>query len=410
MILKNHPPHPRGGNRRRTPASTCPLCGSSDLSDFFEVKQLPISVCYLWDIPAQARNAPRGDICLSHCHRCGFISNRWFEPDNSLYVPGYEASLIYSDLFCAYVRDLVSRLIRRYDIRHKRVLEIGCGSGDFLRLLCKLGNNDGIGIDPTLRKSGIETEGQGSIRFIRDYFGEPYAHLAYDFVCCRSVFENIPDPLKFLKNIYQGIGHRDDVRLYFEVPNSIRYFANSAPWSIYYEQCNHFTQVTLTQIFTACGFEVLDAGTCYENGEYVYVEAMPGRTPDSAVAPSSKARINVPPAAAEFSQIHREHVKKWTARLTKVKQSGRRVVAWGSGGKGINFLNTLATEDIIPYVVDINPNRHGKYVPGSAQKVVAPEFLVDYRPELIIITNPLYEREIKAQVQKLGIPADFQVV
>ena len=62
------------------------------------------------------------------------------------------------------------------------------------------------------------------------------------------------------------------------------------------------------------------------------------------------------------------------------------------------------------YVLDINPDRHEKYIPGSAPKVVAPEFIAEYRPDVIIITNPIYEQEIKKQVCELGVSCEFMIV
>ena len=57
----------------------------------------------------------------------------------------------------------------------------------------------------------------------------------------------------------------------------------------------------------------------------------------------------------------------------------------------------------IKYVVDINPNKKGKYIPGTGQQIVEPEFLVDYQPHLIIIMNPIYESEIRNMLENLNL-------
>ena len=75
-----------------------------------------------------------------------------------------------------------------------------------------------------------------------------------------------------------------------------------------------------------------------------------------------------------------------------------------------SFLNALDTKDTIQYVADINPNRQGQYIGGSGQQIVAPEFLTEYQPDIIVITNPLYEGEIKAQVSALGLSSEFMVI
>ena len=84
-------------------------------------------------------------------------------------------------------------------------------------------------------------------------------------------------------------------------------------------------------------------------------------------------------------------------------------MVWGAGGKGISFLNQLPTSDAIPYVVDINPDKKGTYIPGSAQEIVTPEFLAEFKPETIVLMNALYQDEIRQQVEELGLDCEFLV-
>ena len=60
----------------------------------------------------------------------------------------------------------------------------------------------------------------------------------------------------------------------------------------------------------------------------------------------------------------------WKKYLKKAKDNGRRVVLWGGGSKGVTFLNMKGDRDKIEYVIDTNPRKHGKYIPGTGQKIV----------------------------------------
>ena len=115
----------------------------------------------------------------------------------------------------------------------------------------------------------------------------------------------------------------------------------------------------------------------------------------------------MPDAIKRFAEHHRDNIRQWTERLDEFRRLKQRVVVWGSGGKGISFLNTLPTQGAIEYVVEINPDKHGKFIPGSGQEVVPPEFLSNYQPDGVIITNALYEREMKQQARELGVECDF---
>jgi len=70
----------------------------------------------------------------------------------------------------------------------------------------------------------------------------------------------------------------------------------------------------------------------------------------------------------------------------------------------VGFLTTLNIDDTqVPLVVDINPNKHNTYLPGTAQKIVAPQTLMDYRPDVVVVMNPIYVNEISADLAKLGL-------
>lgn len=387
----------------------CPVCGSANRTDFFQVHDIPVHVGVLWDKEEQARRAPVGDITLAYCDDCGLVQNRALDASKLVFEPGYEVALHHSQVFRDFTNDVASRLVDKYQVRNKEVLEVGCGCGYFLRRLCDLGHNDGVGIDPTVASEGIEQREYGTLNFIRDYFTDRYSTIECDLICCLSVFEDIADPVAFVQRVRRIALRRERVPVYFEVFNGFRALANRESWSIHYEQCNYFSLDSLTNIFKRCGFNILDAGTCYQGDQYLYVEAMIGDQSASLGQSDATDQGALPDVIREFSSHHQSGLAAWKKRFSEFATGRKKVVVWGSGGKGISFLNSLDTYGTVQYVVDINPDRQGKFVPGSAQKIVAPNFLVDYRPDAIILTNVLYEREIKQQVKELGLTCEFFV-
>ena len=80
---------------------------------------------------------------------------------------------------------------------------------------------------------------------------------------------------------------------------------------------------------------------------------------------------------------------------------GKRIVVLGAGARGLTFLGifrNIFSDQRIEYAVDINPHKHGMYIPGTGQKIVSPEFLQEYRPDFIILANPAYGKEIERTV------------
>jgi SAM-dependent methyltransferase len=389
--------------------SACPVCGSDSRTDFFQVQDIPVHVGVLWDTAEQARRAPAGAITLTYCGHCGFVQNRALEQGKIVFEPGYEVALHHSKVFRDFTEEVATRLIDRYQVREREVLEIGCGCGYFLRRICDLGGNDCIGIDPTVPVEGFEQRERGSIQFIRDYFSDEYSSLECDLICCLSVFEDIPNPVEFVQRVRRIAERRERVPVYFEVFNGFRALESCETWSIHYEQCNYFSLESLSNIFRRCGFEILHAGTCYQDGQYLFVEAVLSDQPSNEPRTEPASGCCLPEVIAGFAGHHDSRLATWNRRFDEFARDGKRVVVWGSGGKGISFLNTVSTCDTVEFVVDINPDRQGKYIPGSAQRIVDPSFLTEYRPDAIILTNVLYEKEIKRQVNDLGLTSEFLV-
>src|SRR4029077_14571683 len=90
----------------------------------------------------------------------------------------------------------------------------------------------------------------------------------------------------------------------------------------------------------------------------------------------------------------------WLNRLRNWAAAGQRTVLWGSGSKAVAFLTTLDVHDEIEHVVDINPYRVGKFLPDSGQKIVEPAFLRDYRPDNVVVMNPIYRHEIGCELAR----------
>ena len=72
--------------------------------------------------------------------------------------------------------------------------------------------------------------------------------------------------------------------------------------------------------------------------------------------------------------------------------------------------NVPSAASWVEYVVDVNPQRQGRYMPKSGQRVVAPAELREIAPDIVIATNPNYAAEILGQIRDLGLQCDFQIL
>lgn len=400
-------------------AKCCVACGSSRRSVFFSIPRLPVNVGYAAPAESAAREADFGAVELAYCYDCTHIYNSAFEADRVQYQPGYEVALNHSPIFRRFMEGVADRLLKQHDLNGKAIIEIGSGRGWFLSRLCEWGDNRGLGIDPSTLVEGKLLTQRGHVELQRGYFADDFEQRFRDwnpdFVCCLSVFEHVPQPLEFLQRLRRFIGPRK-VGLYWEVFNSERAFREREIWSVLYEQCNYFSLQSLTSIMRRAGFQVLEAGGCYEADQYLYVDAVSTDVDGLQTTAAGDGQdlpldlpTELPDECRQFVEHFRSKLQWWQAELDAFRKRQARVVFWGSGGKGVSFLNLLDTRDLISYVVEINPDKQGRFIPGTGQRIVPPEFLRQYSPDVIIISNALYRREIAEQASSLGVDCAIYV-
>lgn len=394
----------------------CPVCRQCSYQPFFQLDNVPVQDGVLWNSKAEACQAPTGTIKLAFCHQCGYVGNLCFQPEKMRYDQEYSFSLHFSPTYRAFVDSVATRAINQYKLADRPVMEIGCGQGDFLRLLCQLGCRSGVGIDPSVTPHD-ETVGTSHITFLQDWYSERHLLQETSFLCCRHLLDQVTDPRAFVELIRRNIGPYTDSVVYCEVPNAANIFEDLLIRNIIYEKPSWFTAYSLRKLFQQAGFEVLSAEPCFEGDQYLGIEARPrqGDTQESCQgAPGRQADAYEQELFSQsvhaFANNYQQKIAGWQHQVAALREAGQRTVAWGSGSGAITFLNTLKIKEEIPYVVDINPKRQGKFLPLTGQQVVDPAFLTDYRPDAIIITNATYAAEIKQQVGVMGIQAEFMVI
>lgn len=386
--------------------NSCPSCGKNAMSVFYEVRGVPVNSVLLLPTREEAVSFPKGDIVLGFCDQCGFIANLAFDPTEQEYSARYEATQGYSSTFNTFHRNLAQRMIDQYDLHNKTLIEIGCDKGDFLTMLCELGENRGIGFDPAYVPDRIPSPAKDRMTFIADFYGEKYAQYAADFVCCKMTLEHIPTVAEFMKTVRRSIGNRSETIVFFQIPEVRRILREVAFWDVYYEHCSYFSMGSLARLFRKTGFDVIDLGTEYDD-QYLMIEARPGTGRGVPPLAEENDLDALRKDVASFTETLEKTLDRWKRRMAEVTQAGRKAVIWGGGSKGVAFLTKLDIHEEIRYAVDINPYKMGTFMAGTGQEIVMPDFLKKFRPDLVIVMNPIYVSEIRAEMQKLGVTADI---
>ena len=206
-----------------------------------------------------------------------------------------------------------------------------------------------------------------------------------------------------MRDIRRAIGDRD-VPIYFEVPNAGWMFDAVSMWDVIYEHVGYWSAPSITTLFRRTGFEPVSVRAGYGE-QFLMVEAKPASCEPDYISPDAEAARK---SAAFFADAANAELEKWRACLADLDANA---VIWGAGSKGITFANALgdACKALVAFV-DLNPRKHGLIAPGVALPVVSPEALSDLNPDLVLISNTLYETEIREQVTAMGLTPSFGVI
>jgi SAM-dependent methyltransferase len=380
----------------------CPLCTNASPRIFFERRGVPVHQNLACANVEEARQFARGDLLLAFCRTCGFVFNAAFDPNSLRYSAAYDNTRSYSPYFKRYLTGLAESLLTKYCLNDKVVIEVGCGKGEFLRLLCKDGRNQGIGFDPSY--VGPDTAEQRAVRFIRAFYDSQQTQFAPDFVCCRHVIEHVQSPLHMLRAVRQAIGNRMNSYVFFETPALPWILDTVTFWDFFYEHCSYFTAESVTWAFEQAGFQVLEAPSAFD-AQYICVEAKPALANRTAGTAIPRSVPDLWSKIQSFLARLKERMEACEEKIDFFNKAGGCAI-WGAAAKGTTLVNTIDPENRrIRFLIDINPAKQGKFVPGTGHQIVSPEYLKEQNGGIagIVNMNPNYLEENRSILSQMSL-------
>lgn len=385
----------------------CPACEGTDLTEFYSLKSIPVQSCILLDTEKEACEFPHAELKLCFCGDCGFIFNRSFDLALVDYASTTEESQHFSGTFNRFAKDLVTEIAKLYDLEGKHTLEIGCGKGEFLQELVKRTKTIGLGIDPGFIPERLAGSADQEIRFQREYFTSKNVDISPNFVVCRHTLEHVPDVGNFINEIATVIGDRTGTGIFFETPDVHRVLSEGAFWDIYYEHCSYFTMGSHARLFRRFNIDVTNIYLAY-GSQYIIQYAQPSF--GSPLLEEEYDLEQLKDLVSFFPERVAKTRKYWTDFIKERHANGNSIAIWGGGSKCVSFLTTNGIGGEVAQIVDINPHKQGKFLPGTGHQVIAPQSLRADPPDTVIAMNPVYLTEIQRSLFDIGLSPELVAV
>src|SRR5262249_32745262 len=250
-----------------------------------------------------------------------------------------------------------------------------------------------LGIEPannvaaTARSAGVPTEiAFFGLTVARDIVTKR-GHAS--LVIANNVLAHVPDVNDFVAGLAYLAGSSGLISI--EVPHLLQLVQRTEFDTIYHEHYAYWSLHAMAAVFEAHGLKIVDVKELPTHGGSLRVFARGSGTRAShnvavLTAAEVQAGIADPRLYERFGPRVERVIATFREYLGKVHTTGRRIAAYGAAAKGNTFLNAgKVTAGEIMFVADRNPHKQGHLLPGSRIPIVAPEVVLDRKPDDLII-------------------------
>lgn len=373
----------------------CRHCSAELRLSFLDLGSAPPSNAYL---SAEKLRAPEVwfPLRLLVCESCWLAQTEDYAGREQLFDAEYAYFSSYSTTWLSHARRYVEVMIERFDLGPQSlVVEIAANDGYLLQYV-KAAGISCLGVEPTA-STAAAARAKG-IDVIERFFGVQLAQeLASagkqaDLIVANNVLAHVPDINDFVAGFTRLL--KPNGVATFEFPHLLRMVQENQFDTAYHEHYSYLSLTTVERIFSAGGLRVFDVEELPTHGGSVRVFAQrsdTGHQPRSAQVDDLLQReVRAGMLNASYYtgfQSRTDQVKNaFLGFLLEAKRQGKTVAAYGAAAKGNTLMNYAGIRpDLISFVVDRNPAKQGKYMPGSRIPVVDESRMQQAKPDYVVI-------------------------
>lgn len=370
----------------------CRLCDSRRLLSILDLGATPPCEKFLTpgelDLPE-----PTFPLHLRLCEECMLLQlPAIIAPENTF--PGHTHFSSSSDARVQEAKTFVKQAIASLGLSvESRVVEVGSNDGYLLQHVVAAGIPC-VGIEPSVNVS--VTGRERGVPTISAFLDEPLARRvraeygAAELVVANSVYAHVPDLRDFTRSLRTLVA--DDGWLSIEVHHALSLIREAQFDTIYHERCQYFTLLSATRALATAGLSVVDVELLPTQGGSLRIWARPAR---SAAPPSERvvdllrnekaAGLHRPDGYLQLrprTEMLRHNLLRF---LLQCRADGKRVVGYGAPGKANTLLNYCGIRrDLVEYIVDRNPYKHGRFTPGTRIPIRDPKAIDDDHPDVVL--------------------------
>jgi len=387
----------------------CRHCDAGLTHTFVDLESSPPSNAY---VSAKALKKPEYwyPLKVMVCEECWLVQTEDFLGAKDLFKPEYAYFSSFSSSWLEHARNYVDEVMSRFKLNTKSiVVEVAANDGYLLQYFSVKGISC-YGIEPT--HSTAEAARKKGIKIIEEFFTVALAkelvvnRQSADIIVANNVLAHVPNINDFVK-AFTVLLKPNGVAT-FEFPHLMNLVKNNQFDTIYHEHYSYLSLQSVYNVFKANGLTIYDVDEIPTHGGSLRVYAQRSDRGQIKTRTSVKKildnEIEVGINKIEFYhdfQFKTEKVKNdFLLFLLDSKEKGLKVAAYGAAAKGNTLFNYAGIKkDLLPYVVDKNEAKQGKFMPGSRIPIVKIDCLYSHKPDYVLILPWNLREEITEELQ-----------
>lgn len=343
------------------------------------------------------------------CEQCWLVQTEDHAGREALFAHDYAYFSSFSSSWLAHAERYVDDMAEQFGLNaDSTIVEIAANDGYLLQYVVARGIPC-YGIEPT--ESTATAARLKGIEIVQEFFGVALADKLVeqgrqaDLIAANNVLAHVPD----INDFVAGFAHllKAEGVATFEFPHLLRLVTESQFDTIYHEHYSYLSLAAVEKIFNACGLTVFDVEELGTHGGSLRVFAMradaPARSPGAGLKQVRAKEAAAGLASQSFYrdfQYKADRIKNdLLAFLLDAKKQGYSVGAYGAAAKGNTLLNYCGVRpDLLPWVVDRNPAKQGKYLPGCRIPIVAEDRIREEKPDYLLLLPWNLRAELQEQL------------
>ena len=385
----------------------CRFCNSKLEHTFVDLVSTPASNSFL---KKEELNEPESYFPLKVfvCNNCFLVQIDEYKKSDAIFNDEYVYFSSYSTSWLAHSKQYVEMMTTRFGLSESsQVIEIASNDGYLLQYF-KEKQIPVLGIEPTANTAAIAE--QKGIKSIIDFFGVRLATklknegVTADVLLGNNVLAHVPDINDFVGGMGVILSPKGIITM--EFPHLLQLITHKQFDTIYHEHFSYLSLQTVIKIFTAHGLTIFDVEEIPTHGGSLRIFAK-NEADERPITENVRKVLNKEKAAG-LDNIN--SYKDFQGKVNKIKnditrflidanEQGKKVVGYGAAAKGNTLLNFAGIKsDLLEFVVDANPAKQGKYLPGTHIPVLAENDLKNAKPDYVLILPWNIKNEITAQL------------